>query len=396
MNVTIGSPLGFGFRRLTQSGVIRPLLVATLLVAAGCKSEEAAEDGSNTAGASTTSDTTADGDPPSEVDATTGAEPSASDVSETAQTESDAVASAEATSSDATSDATSDSVTGEQPAVDPNIVVGTFAVEHTGQGTSVQGKVKNGPDADYQIWDVASTAGDCELRTPRIPSCMPACPGSEVCVEVNTCRAAPASVSVGDVTISGVSHAGASEPVKLRSIVKNYQTPGDVTWDSPGFAAGDPIGLSASGGELEPFEIEASGVTPLLMTSDTPELAGDAPIELSWEPEVAEVETRLYVRIDISHHGGTRGLIECDTADDGSLTIDGSLLQGLIDQGVSGFPNIRITRSNIGSVPTPLGIIELKVNSLLQQDITIEGLASCNTDEECPAGTLCETDRVCR
>ncbi|HEX2730499.1 MAG TPA: hypothetical protein VHM70_02805 [Polyangiaceae bacterium] len=283
-----------------------------------------------------------------------------------------------------------------EPVEGPDVVVGTFAIELSTEGTGVQGKVKNGEDAANMVWDKLSSVGDCQVSVPRIPACDPVCADTEACVETDTCRAVPTSINVGDVLVSGVSHGGTTDAVKLRSIVKNYQTPADVKWDDPPFAPGDPISVAASGADVAAFQIKGEGISPIDVTSDPPEMAADKPIELTWEPESGSVQTQISVRIDVSHHGGTRGLIECETQDDGELSIDASLVKDLMDQGVSGFPNIRITRSNIGSAQTAVGIVELHINSIVQQDVSIEGILSCNTTDDCTDGSTCAADRVCR
>lgn len=369
------------------------LLFALIIGGVGCQGSDASDSDSQTAGATTNDDAAND----DSMTDTTGAEPATDDTGtddEVTTTTEDPSSTSDETEPAASSPGTETET--DAPVTGPEITVGTFAVEMAGETLNVQGKVKDGPDAANLVWDTDSTVEDCNLQLPRVPSCLTACTGSDVCVEDETCKTPPSSVSVGDVLVEGVSHGGSTEAVKLRSIVKNYQTPADVTWDSPPFAPGDPIKLTASGADVAAFEIAAAGVSPIVITSEPPDLSSGTPIELRWEPESDAVETRVDVRIDISHHGGTRGLIECSTADDGELTIDGALVQGLMNQGISGFPNIRITRSNVGAAQTALGVVELKVNSIIQQDITIDGLASCNTDEECSGDTKCDFDRVCR
>jgi hypothetical protein len=97
-------------------------------------------------------------------------------------------------------------------------VIGTFAVQLAGGTTTVQGKVKNGDDAKNLVWDIDQTSGDCALLVPRIPFCETPCAGTDVCVEENACQAAPTSVDVGTVILTGVSRAGTTDPVTLKSI----------------------------------------------------------------------------------------------------------------------------------------------------------------------------------
>ena len=78
-------------------------------------------------------------------------------------------------------------------------------------------------------------------------------------------------------------------------------------------------------------------------------LEKDKPLTLTWTAKGASADSTIHVHLDISHHGGTKGQIECDTADSGSLTIGASLVTQLVNLGVAGFPTVRLTRSSVGS-----------------------------------------------
>ena len=225
------------------------LFIALLVGSVGCQGSDDSDSDSQTAGA-TTNDDAANDDSMTE----TGSDEAATDDTTTSE-ETDPAASTPNTATETETD---------PPATGPEITVGTFAVEMAGETLNVQGKVKDGPDAANLVWDTDSTVADCKLQLPRVPSCLTACSGSDVCVEDETCETPPSSVSVGDVLVEGVSHGGSTEAVKLRSIVKNYQTPADVTWDSPPFAPGDPIKLTARGADVAAFEIAAAGVSPIV------------------------------------------------------------------------------------------------------------------------------------
>jgi hypothetical protein len=98
--------------------------------------------------------------------------------------------------------------------------------------------------------------------------------------------------------------------------------------------------------------------------------------------------------INLSYHGGTKGKIECDCEDNGSLVIPASLLDQLKALGISGFPKIEIARRSIGTNAAAHAdiVIESKVIKMLK----VPGLVSCNGDEECPSGQSCQGDLRCQ
>lgn len=114
-------------------------------------------------------------------------------------------------------------------------------------------------------------------------------------------------------------------------------------------------------------------------------------LELAWTAPAAPTE-RVAVRLDISHHGGTRGKIECDTADDGSLTIASTLLTRLAPLGVAGYPTIAATRVARGRDADPRGRRRmLNVSSEVETPVEIPNLRSCTSNADCDGGT-CRAD----
>lgn len=286
--------------------------------------------------------------------------------------------------------------------------VGTFLVsisedpeQPSGGLTTVSGKVNDGPIPETRVWDLVQTEGDCRLEKPRSPFCEPTC-GEGVCVEDDTCASYPTAHSVGEVTLEGVALASGETTVVLREILKQYQQAAGTMFAFPPFAEGAAVSLHATGGDYAAFDLLAPGILPLQLTSTDFELDEGKPLELSWAPASDPKSSQLHVELDLSHHGGSRGRIECDTDDDGSLVISGEMMSELIGLGVAGFPKLVATRKSRDATGIAPGLVELGLVSQRDQVLTVAGIISCtglepepNAPPECPDGAVCQQDLTC-
>lgn len=261
--------------------------------------------------------------------------------------------------------------------------------------TSLLGKVYRDVLPESLIWEKQTEANGCTLYTPRIPFCDPAC-GVAICVENDVCRASPASLNVGRVTVSGIKTEAGQTSFTVDPIRNNYLTPGTVRLPFPAFNEGDTIDVTAAGGDLAPFKLSASGIAPLKMAgSGSYPLETGKPLELKWLPPTGNAVSRVQVKLDISHHGGTKGKIECDVPDNGALAIPAELVDQLRDLGVAGFPTVMVTRSSVGSTMTSGGRVDLRIYSYVESPVEIPGVISCSEDSECRRGAVCRDDRTC-
>ncbi len=196
--------------------------------------------------------------------------------------------------------------------------------------------------------------------------------------------------------VTGVtSSAGAS--FDSAPIVNGYQPPSGTTLAIPPFVEGADVTLAASGSSLvQSFTLSAPGVAPIALDQQTVQLATGSDVNLTWSAGSETVGARIAVDIDISHHGGLRGQIICDTDDDGALTIASPLVDKLISLGVSGYPSIRVTRAKTGSALINAGRVDLVVSSTTERSVTIPGLTSCSGDEDCQTGETCQDDLQCK
>jgi hypothetical protein len=244
-------------------------------------------------------------------------------------------------------------------------------------------------------WSVAAMAGDCQLLVPSAPFCEPQCGGSAVCVADNVCQPHPTAQPVGTVHVTGLRTSAGATEFSMKPNNNNYQPPETLPY--PAFSEGDDLTFAAAGGSFTPaFTLSAKGVAPLDLLSDTIVLADNEPITLSWTPAGQAGISTIHVKLDISHHGGSKGKIECDAQDNGSLTLSAALLTQLKDLGVAGFPTIVVTRGATGSATISAGRVDLLVSSEVETGVEIPGLVSCNRNEDCPPGQTCQIDHVCR
>jgi hypothetical protein len=201
----------------------------------------------------------------------------------------------------------------------------------------------------------------------------------------DTCQPYAPSQSVGDVHVTGVLSSAAE--FDMTPIVNGYQPPASITLSIPPFTDGAPVTLTA-----DTFTLTSMGVAPLELTSTNFALQTGMPFEFTWTPGSAITAARIKVKLDISHHGGTRGQLLCDTADDGSLSIGAPLISGLISLGVAGFPSVIARRQKVGTT----GSLSLVVGSELEHFVTLPGLQSCTDNSQCASPQTCRSDLTCK
>lgn len=296
---------------------------------------------------------------------------------------------------------------GSDAASDPAAEVGQFSVQLVAPreatplegaragSTAIIGTVGDRIAPERTIWEPSREEGGCRLNIPRSPLCDPGC-GRDVCVEDDTCKPDRAQLDVGTVTIRGVmTNAGASE-VELISIRNTYQS-GTTTLPYPAFDEGDAITLSATGAcSIPAFEIEASGIAALQVIDEGEYIvADDEELTMRWMPAEEAGASQVQIRLDISHHGGSKGKLECDVEDNGAFTLPAALVSELLALGVAGFPSIVLERRAIETAQLPHGRVALRVYEYAERFVTIPGLVSCTADEHCPSGQICGEGKAC-
>jgi hypothetical protein len=261
----------------------------------------------------------------------------------------------------------------------------------------VSGFMYDGAPTAQVIWDKKKTEGDCSLYTPRTPFCE-ACASGDVCVDTNVCRTPPSTHDVGNVTVTGLNSPSGANPMPLTTVNTTTGTGYQCAENPllPPCTAGGAVSLSATGkGDYPAFSVQAQCIAPLVVTNSSIAIQSGKAFTLTWTPSSATA-ARIQLTFDLSHHGGSKGQIICETADTGSLQVSGTLIESLMALGVTGYPKAYITRTLTGTTTVGSGQAQLKVYSNLEFVVQIPDLVSCDHDTDCPAGQTClNTSNMC-
>jgi hypothetical protein len=92
--------------------------------------------------------------------------------------------------------------------------------------------------------------------------------------------------------------------------------------------------------------------------------------------------------LDISHHGGRKGQIECEVADTGAFQIPESLATRLVNLGVAGYPTVTLSRVATASAEAQPQVT-LTLSSSVERAVDT-GLTSCMMNGDCSDGMTCD------
>jgi hypothetical protein len=200
----------------------------------------------------------------------------------------------------------------------------------------------------------------------------------------------PTTLDAGLVAVSGFKINNVKTPFSMEYLAGNYQSP---TLDLPPCSEGDTVTFAVAGASTVPaFTLSARGITPLVLLNDSFPCPDGQPLDVRWAPPTVTGISSIYILIDISYHGTSKGKIECNGEDDGSLTIPATLLDKLKTYGISGYPKIEIYRRSIGTNTT--ANTKLIFESKVIRFLSIPGIISCSNNSQCPNGT-CGSDQRC-
>jgi hypothetical protein len=166
----------------------------------------------------------------------------------------------------------------------------------------------------------------------------------------------------------------------------------------PPFAEGESIHWSvAAVGTIPAFSIDMPAISEMSVLSLNPVASTNTPLDVNWVPPSSPVPEGqgATVALDFTHHAGLRGAIICTTADDGAMTIPASLVTDLFALGTAGYPSIFVTRSARRTITVGDAQMTFEVKSWKEVLVSIPGLTSCRTADDCPVGQSCRDDYTC-
>jgi hypothetical protein len=265
-----------------------------------------------------------------------------------------------------------------------DVKVGSFLVLHEAEYTVISGEVRDSVVPANVLEEVVAE-GDCKLLRRNNPFCDPPCQPDETCDMDGDCIPYPINLDVGTVTITGLNKEVAMEPPGggLPALYYDTQMP------HPGFDPGADIRLSASGNEIDGFQLFGEGFAPLEIADEPWVVREGQPMEVSWTAATGE-QVRILLRFNIDQHGTTPVEVWCDVEDTGSFATPSSVMDALIGYGVTGFPAGNIYRHTMDSVDVETGCVEFEVSSHLAGDLQVEGHIPCDSPDDCPKGMECD------
>lgn len=270
-------------------------------------------------------------------------------------------------------------------------LTGNFTVElHPEDKYAViGGQIFEAPQPSATPLDVAQEQSGCKLLIPRAVSCTPECATTSVCTGNNQCTPKPNPVSLGTVHVEGLG----GRAIDMEAQKPAYAYAGPTLADTyPPCKEGDDIKLTS-----DLLSINGKCIATLDLLGPTPlAIRSGQAADLSWTPPGKTNISRIQIRLEISHHGGYKGEIDCDVPDSGSFSIPEPLVTALIARGIGGYPTIKVTRSSSAAASNQPGV-KLVMPSLVERAVD-HGVQSCGGQDAppCPSGQTCnQEDRLC-
>ncbi len=282
---------------------------------------------------------------------------------------------------------------GELPAPDDVDLEGTcsaveryggFVIQDHVEYTVVQGQVADAV-VPSTVLDPIHSDGDCLLLRRSNPFCDPACEPDEVCGLDGECLAFPEPQDLGTVAVDGL-----VEPLSLEPAMPGYNY-FSTSLRHPAMTAAETVRIRTGGGAWTPFELWGVGVESLALSQDEPwAIARGEPLELVWQPPSQESRADVYLQLTIDQHGTSPVVLECTFVDTGAATIPSTVVDQLLDAGVSGWPSARLARRTADSASVGEGCVDLVVASPREAAVTLVDYIPCDDAHPCPDGLECD------
>ncbi|HEY0714845.1 MAG TPA: hypothetical protein VGF45_19345 [Polyangia bacterium] len=272
---------------------------------------------------------------------------------------------------------------------DAGTIHGGVLVDFKEDHTAFLAAFFDGPLPPPAALDVSQTQGGCQLLVPRLFTCPAGCGISATCTGNNQCTPMPQSVNAGTLQVRGLGGSDREAEPTAPTVLSYQLVP---TLPAPACKAGDPVEVNAA-----TFKLATRCIDPLTLTSPPPipVVSGQA-MRLAWTaPSVAGI-SRVHIELEISHHGGFKGQIECDVPDTGAFEIPEPLITALIKLGRAGYPTVKVTRAAIAKAAAQPNVT-LKVSSMVEREVDT-GVISCGaaSSPPCPMGKTCQVDFTCQ
>ena len=108
------------------------------------------------------------------------------------------------------------------------------------------------------------------------------------------------------------------------------------------------------------------------------------------------MRSEVTLRINIDQPGTSPSSVYCTFEDDGEGTIPASVIQQLVEVGVSGFPSGLLVRRTAVKVDAGDGCMDFEVSSRSDVAVDVVGYTPCISDNDCPEGMECNLEmQIC-
>lgn len=238
------------------------------------------------------------------------------------------------------------------------------------------------PPSDKGPLVAAMTSGACQLLVPA--TCQPACPETSWCTGKDLCTPKSMVVNAGTLAVGGLGSGNMSlEPQGNVYVIS-------PTLPFPGCSEGASVTVAAS-----QFSLAGHCVAPLEVTTAAPvrATAGHA-IELAWTAAAKPEQSRVQIAVEISHHGGFKGEIDCDVPDTGAFSVPEPLVTALNVLGRAGYPTVALTRTSMVTAA-----LQPNVSLAVSSEVVLAadtGVVSCAGNGDCTAPATCQSNRTCQ
>lgn len=247
--------------------------------------------------------------------------------------------------------------------------------------TTAIGRFFSAPQPEILALEPRLEQDGCTLFVPRAPFCSNPC-APAVCTEDEVCTDYPEPRDVGTLSLGGLGDTLALSPTSSMIV---YQSP---SLGYPPCEAGTSVTASATG-----VSLRADCIAPLELSGPDPiPVKANESVQLTWlAPDSAA--SRVRIKLDVSHHGGSKGEIDCDVPDSGAFDIPAPLVTELLGLGLAGFPTINLNRVAAGTDPA-----NPSLSLVLSSDVTRAvdtGVVSCLDKSACPDDQMCLDGGTC-
>jgi hypothetical protein len=217
--------------------------------------------------------------------------------------------------------------------------------------------------------------GDCILWRRVNPYCNPSCESGKTCDFDGNCIPSPLQQDAGVITIDGL-----SDPVSIEPLAptNSYFT---AEISHPAFEPGDPIEMTTTDGYFGILNMRGVGVEPLIDSDLIWTIEVGQPLNVTWQAPAEDTGSRISLYLNIDLHGQSPLTMICDFPDTGHAVVSASLIDKLMNTGISGKPSGRLTRRTVDSLDVAEGCVEFLITSSLKATVQVVNVAQSTIEE---------------